>query len=227
MWPSNRNLVLLLVFYTWPFFTTYAQVAIQAAGADIMAVIDQSGSMSGQGAATVANDRHGRRISFFQSFTPKLIDSARRGMTNRLSVIEFGGRNARDPHDRPQITLSKLVILPFGPNVPNRSEDDVRGDIEAGLIKVQPANRGDTDHAEALRLAAQEITRLSTNPPQIPVAGEDGDRKRIVLLITDGRSYAAGVPYPKMLQETERHVKSFPTGTVFMVLGLNQGKRVI
>ena len=217
----RARLCFLVLSGVWLFLVPPVLAAIQAAGADIVTVIDQSGSMSGKGAATVANDRHGKRISFFKSFTPKLIDSARRGMTNRLSVIEFGGRNARDPHDRPQITLSGLLILPFGPNVPNRSEDDVRRDIEVGLMKVQPQNRGDTDHAEALRLTAQEMARLSANPPQVPVGGERGDRKRIVLLITDGKSYAAGVSASKMLQETEQHVKSFPTGTVFMVLGLN------
>nr|VFK31314.1 MAG: hypothetical protein BECKMB1821I_GA0114274_10226 [Candidatus Kentron sp. MB]VFK75430.1 MAG: hypothetical protein BECKMB1821H_GA0114242_10226 [Candidatus Kentron sp. MB] len=198
----------------------------EAAGADIVVLIDQSGSMMGKGATNVINDRYGKRISFFDSLTPKLLLSAERKMTNRLSVVEFGGRNAVDPQYRPRLTLSQHIIRPI--DRPFRDEADVYSDIRSGLVKIKEVARGDTDHPAALKLARQEIDWFLANPVSVPTGGKPGSRQRLVVLITDGQSYAAisqkkntSISQNQLKKETERETAAISRNATFLVFGIN------
>nr|VFK26107.1 MAG: hypothetical protein BECKMB1821G_GA0114241_101821 [Candidatus Kentron sp. MB] len=198
----------------------------EAAGVDIVVLIDQSGSMMGKGATNVINDRYGKRISFFDSLTPKLVLSAKRRMTNRLSVVEFGGRNATHPQYRPQLTLSEHVIHPI--HRPSRNEADVHSDIRSGLMNIKEIARGDTDHPAALKLARQKINWFLANPVSVPPGGKPGSRQRLVVLITDGQSYVAisrkkntSIPPNQLKKETERETAIFTRDAKFLIFGIN------
>lgn len=200
-------------------------VGEDAAGMDFLYLIDQSGSMMGKGQATVRNDPYGKRISALHALEEKFIESSAFGLTNRISVIEFGGRNARHPDFRPQVTVSRLLIPPQGPGDDAAS---IRRYFRDGLLPVKNFYRGDTDHAAAFKLALTELEYFRTDPPNITPGGRPGKRESVVILITDGQSYAAGVTPQAMKNEIESNTKKILSSAKFLnllVFGFNDASR--
>lgn len=201
-------------------------VAAGAAGTDIIFLVDQSGSMMGRGAAKyVANDPLGKRISAIRSLDQHLLASAVAGYVNRVSVIEFGGRNARSPQYRALVTLKRKEI-PAVP--PGQSPTSAWEDIKSLLSPLAVVMRGDTDIAKALALAEEESAYYRDNPPVLGPGAKAGNRERIVVLITDGAPYAAGVDAKQIASEIEawsRRISSDSTFAKFLVFGFNDQSR--
>lgn len=194
------------------------------AGVDMVFMIDQSGSMMGKGAsAGVRNDPHGKRIDAVKQLEEQLVQSAQAGYVNRISVVEFGGRNARSPTFRPQLTLSRLALPAL---IPGQDTEALRDRIRDGLALVQPRFRGDTDIARAMSLAQAELDACAAQPPSLEPGAKAGDRRRIVVLITDGAPYAEGVSDATIRAEIEQWAGQLQQDAglfTFMVYGLNDG----
>ena len=192
------------------------------AGVDLIFLIDQSGSMTASGASGVANDRFGTRVEAIRRLEGMLEQSARAGYINRISVAEFGGRNARSPAFRPLVTLERVLLpaLPQG-NVRAKSQFDAQFDrIEQ---QVRPAYRGDTDIANALELADEQVEWFVANIPPLLPGARVGERKQVVVLITDGAPYAAGVSPSQMDREVRQWASIYPRASdslKFVVFGL-------
>ena len=192
------------------------------AGVDLIFLIDQSGSMTASGASGVANDRFGTRVEAIRQLEGVLEQSARAGYINRISVVEFGGRNARSEAFRPQVTLERVLLpaLPQG-NVRAKSQFDDQFDrIEQ---QVKPAYRGDTDIANALKLADEQVEWFAANTPPLLPGARVGERKQVIVLITDGAPYAAGVSPSQMDREVRQWAGTYPRDSdllKFVVFGL-------
>ncbi|WP_133510188.1 vWA domain-containing protein [Candidatus Thiosymbion oneisti] len=196
--------------------------AMTAAGTDFIFLIDQSGSMIGKGKLKgTANDKLGKRIEAIKQLDFHLWQSAMAGYVNRISVIEFGGRNARYDVSKPQVTLSRKEI-PAVPSGQNPSKTLER--IQALLSPIRVVFRGDTDIAAALTLAQQELDFFRGDPPAPGPGAKAGERDRIVVLITDGAPYAKGVAEPQMRAEIDdwtARIERDPTLAKFLVFGFN------
>lgn len=206
-----------LLLGLWP-----AVAGAGAAGVDLIFLLDQSGSMMGQGATRISNDPNGKRFDALRALEGRLAESAGAGMTNRISVIEFGGRHAKEPAHRPQVTLSRYEIPPLPPGGDPRT---VQRRIHDGLTQVRPAFRGDTDHAEALRLATLEAQYFRDHPPAVLPGGQAGARQQVVVLMTDGASYyAKDVPAATLKTEVEAQIHKLEQMSqvlTFLVFGFN------
>ncbi|QQO56177.1 MAG: VWA domain-containing protein [Thiohalocapsa sp. PB-PSB1] len=190
-------------------------------GTDLVFVIDQSGSMMGAGAAgSTANDPSGKRIEAIKALGEHLLSSARNGYVNRLSVIEFGGRNARYQKSRVQITVSRKEI----PAVP-RGQDASGAftKIQAAFEPIKPVFRGDTDIGKALALAQREVEWFRDNPPALGPGAEMGQRERIVVMVTDGMPSAKGANGVQRseIETWTRRIKQDATFSKFFVFGFN------
>jgi len=178
-----------------------ARAATIPAGTDLVFLVDQSGSMMGKGAAKgIANDKFGRRIEAIKRLDLHLLPSAVAGYVNRISVIEFGGRNARHKVSEPQVTLSRKEI----PSVaPGQSPAKALETIQKVLDPIHVVMRGDTDIARAMALAQMELDYFRQNPPALGPGAKSGERNQVVVLITDGQPYARNVGESKMLAEID------------------------
>jgi len=195
-------LLLLALFAPWP-----SAIAGQAAGLDIIIAIDQSGSMSKADGALVANDPDGKRVYFLRHLLPVLKEEARNAYTTRMSVVEFGARNDRNPFKRPQVTLSAKTVLPAAPG---RDWTLAGQEWKAEFVKIKPVSRGNTDHPRALELVAEELRRFADNPPPVPTGGKEGPRQPVVLLVTDGKPYVdKATPESSLLDESAAVAKRF------------------
>jgi hypothetical protein len=183
-------------------------LATGAAGVDLVYIIDQSGSMMGKGQArTIHNDPRAKRIDALYALENRLVESAVDGWSNRLSVIEFGGRNASNPDHRPQLNR-KLNRLTIPPLPPGGNDAALHTFIRDRLREVHSVFRGDTDHADALRLATEEIRYYRDHPPPVAAGGNPGPRQALVVLITDGAPYAEGVAFSTLRNEIEMRART-------------------
>jgi hypothetical protein len=208
---------LLLLTALWP---RLSQSAANAAGLDLAIVIDQSGSMSGADGARAANDPTGKRVEFLHRLASKLADEARKGYTTRLSVVEFGARDASDPEKRPQVTLDGFTVFPIGPG---RDRSRVEQEWDAALRQIQAVSRGDTDHPRALALAEEQLRNFANNPPAAPLGGKTGERLRAAILITDGKPYVERFSEAALLTEIRTVAAKLRQGAAsarFGVVGL-------
>ncbi len=218
-----RTLTLLLAaVWLW---TPVLGTAAEPAGVDLLFMIDQSGSMMGKGASPgIRNDPHGKRIDTIRQLEDQLVQSAQAGYVNRLSVVEFGGRNAKDAAFRPQLTLSRLELPAL---IPGQDSQALRDRLRNGLLPVQPRFRGDTDIAHAMAIAQQELDAFAVTPPALGAGAKAGKRQRIAVLITDGAPYAEGVNQNVLRAEIESwtgQLKGDGSPFKFMVFGLNDGE---
>ncbi len=199
--------------------TSQAASGATPAGVDMVFVIDQSGSMTAEGASSVANDRYHKRISFLRSFEQHLVNSAATGMTNRVAVVEFGGRDAVDPQFQPQVTLSAHTIAPQDGS--GQAIESIRRDIRRAFAGVRPVFRGDTDHPRALALAGEELRGMQKATLAMLAGSTRGPRDSLVVLVTDGASYAKSIDQVELETQTAAAVAAFPNATQFVVFGLN------
>ncbi|WP_089723733.1 vWA domain-containing protein [Candidatus Thiosymbion oneisti] len=196
--------------------------AMTAAGTDLIFLIDQSGSMMGKGAAKgTANDKLGKRIEAIKQLDFHLWQSALAGYVNRISVIEFGGRKAKNPQHKLHVTLSHKEI-PAVP--PGQSPVKTLERIKAILSPIRAVFRGDTDTAAAMALAQQELNHFKQNPPVPGPGAKSGERTAIVVLITDGQPYARGISEQQQQQEIEAwtaRIEEDANFKRFLVFGFN------
>lgn len=180
---------------------TAPSVWAAAAGTDAVFLIDQSGSMTGEGATRTANDPTGQRFKLLDSQRERLTNSSRAGYTNRVSVIEFGGRNARGQTFRPQVSLQRKQIPPLAPGQPAA---EIAQLIEGYFSGIGPRFRGDTDIGRAMELALDELQYFVDNPPAVEPGGQPGARNRALILITDGAPWAEGTTVSQQKDEITR-----------------------
>lgn len=201
--------------------------ASTVAGTDLIYIIDQSGSMSANGATRVANDLDGKRVQALKALSGHLVQSSTAGYTSRVSVIEFGGRHAKEAFFKPQLTVSHLVIPALAPGEPVTTVQQI---LKDGLLPVSAVHRGDTDHAAALNIAKQELEFFLQNPPVATAGAIIGERNQLVILITDGQPSVAKVnkkyrmSQAELTNEIQRHVTGFnqlSQGVAFIVFGFN------
>ena len=195
--------LLVLVFVS---ALSTARAATIPAGVDLVFLVDQSGSMMAAGAAKAsrtANDKYGKRIEAIKRLDAHLLQSAVAGYVNRISVIEFGGRHRhlyRSAQSVVQVTLKRKEI-PAVP--PGQKSSHTFKLIQQALSPIKVVFRGDTDIANAMSLAQDELDFFQANPPVLGPGAKAGERKRLVMLITDGKPSAKGVKESHMLAEIE------------------------
>ncbi|MDH3889490.1 MAG: VWA domain-containing protein [candidate division Zixibacteria bacterium] len=150
-------------------------------GADIIFVIDQSGSMSGCTVHPKSNDPHGLRVDAFNELLGRLHGGAYRSLITgnpesfRVSVIEFGD-SARIGLDWFLIEADSLM-----------SEADHSDDLEKRIkgILSSETNLGNTHHIDALETCRSQFDKI--------LWGRDGTQNRTLalLFLTDGQSYSS------------------------------------
>ena len=219
------QLPVLLVFLLFTATSALGATTVPR-GTDIVFVVDQSGSMMGARAAGgTANDRYGKRFQAIKALDMHLLNSAKNGYVNRLSVIEFGGRNARSQISKVQITLLRKEI----PSIPRGQDPTPRlRDIQSTLSPIKQVNRGDTDIAEGLAWAHREVEWFRDHPPPFGPGAEAGSRQRIIVLITDGKPTAKDAE--ENVQRTEidawaQRLSKDDSFAQFMVFGFNDASR--
>lgn len=145
------------------------------AGIDLVVAIDQSGSMWGNPAVHPgSNDPWRHRIGATKEIVFRLMQNAAdTGAVHRLSVVEFA--------DEAKVPLSAQVIR-FDKTDPS-SLDRVRAALESA---VTAKDWGNTNTAAALESSLAEFRKMRPSDPP-------GPRRRVLLLITDGRPMVPGV----------------------------------
>ena len=149
-------------------------------GVDVVFVVDQSGSMSGDRQAR--NDPEGLRVEAVWAAISRLNQDARASdppRVHRVSVIEFGSE-ASDP---PIIQGMRIADDPLDPNA--------RSLLEVVSQRVRPKNLAYTNTLDALETAAAELARLEQDRQGLPSAPRVGR----ILLLTDGRPEIERVGY--------------------------------
>lgn len=207
-------------YVKWKIIHTIAVVALplcltswdnaMASGLDVVMVIDQSGSMIGSAAHPGANDPAGHRISAAQVVLNRLAQSVDENpAVHRVSIIEFGTTVV--------VPVSAAEFL-YSPSDRGRPLEDA--DRAGAALKVR--DLGDTHTHEALARAVQEFATMAGK-----ATASGGDRKRHLLLVTDGRPYAEDGKSPLIATEVWRRVttemaKLSAQDVTVWVVGLDQ-----
>jgi uncharacterized protein YegL len=195
--------LLLAWLALWPRLA--AAAGTEAAGLDLVFVLDQSGSMSKKDGSKANNDPLGLRVEFLGKLRKNLVAEAARGYTTRISVVEFGSRDGK-PGKRPETTLKGKVVPPVGTG---RDSGQVEQDLSNAFDGIKALSRGDTDHPEALKLAQRELEDFARAPLAVPMGGKAGDRQPVVMLITDGKPYTNTLSESELLRQARDAVRQF------------------
>jgi Mg-chelatase subunit ChlD len=175
-----------------------------ATGIDLVVAIDQSGSMWGNPSVHPGkNDPWQHRIGATKHIIFRLIQNAvDSGAVHRFSVVEFA--------DAAAIALSGQVIR-FDKSDPT-SLDRVRALLESA---VSAKDWGNTNTAAAIDAARSELRNMRRSDPP-------GPRRRVVLLITDGRPTVPEIDNAELRSRIRAHATSLVAeGVELWVIGLN------
>jgi len=158
--------VLFLVFLLWAGvgLAYFASAADTPPGIDLILLIDQSNSMSGTAPSTLRTDPETRRVYTarylidYVAFDNNFVNPQR---TNRVAVIGFGS---------PERTHIMVNLTPLK----NQS------DIDLAKSRVISEALGATNFISAFKLVREIF------PPSTDSEISDGQRQRVIVLITDG-----------------------------------------
>lgn len=169
-------------------------------GLDVTILIDQSGSMW----QTPRNDRYAHRIGQSKNLIYRLAEHVEgTPFVHRLSVIDFG--------DTATVALSNFVIR-YNPNDPGGALRDTKAVIENAVTDKQLRN---TNTGDAMRLALAEYAKMEAAQP---MAG----RRRVMLIITDGRPDLPGQPLTDLQSAVRAQAQQLKGQNVeIWVVGLN------
>jgi hypothetical protein len=178
-------------------------------GLDVVILIDQSGSMWGHPRwHPVPNDRFGHRIGAAKEVVERLLaDVWGTAVVHRIAVIDFG--------DRAEVAWSDQELR-YDPRDPEALGRRVKV-LLAERVRSQPWINTNTPMAMAL--ARQELAKMSTREPR---AG----RRRIVLLLTDGRPDVPGVSLAVLRSRLTSEAGALAAaGAELWVIGIDDGDR--
>ena len=177
----RRNItavVLLLLFLAGSLFLAPAGKATgtDISGLDVIILIDQSGSMYGAGSRGSGNDKHNHRIGQAKNIVYRLAEHVEgTSLVHRVSVIDFGSKAS--------VVFPSQLRLSFDPGDPGRALREAKTLAERYL---EPKNLRDTNTPEALALGIQELDKMDASEAL-------ADRRRVMLILTDGRPDLPGV----------------------------------
>lgn len=180
-------------------FPAHAGAAI-----DLAVAVDQSGSMWGNPSVHPGkNDPWQHRIGATKNIVYRLIQNAAdTGAIHRFSVVEFA--------DEAKVPLSGQVIR--ADKADPAALDRVRARLETA---VSAKDWGNTNTAAALEAALGELRAMRRSDPP-------GPRRRVVLLITDGRPVVPGETPDAVRERIRTHASRLATeGVELWVVGLN------
>ena len=182
-----------------------AVVPAQAGEAiDLVVAIDQSGSMWGNPSVHPGkNDPWQHRIGATKQVIFRLIQNAAdTGAIHRFSIVEFA--------DEAKVPVSGQIIR--ADKSDPSSLDRVRALLETA---VSAKDWGNTNTAAAIEAAAGELRAMSRSAPA-------GPRRRVVLLITDGRPTVPGMTPDALRASIRAHAARLASeGVELWVVGLN------
>jgi Mg-chelatase subunit ChlD len=180
-------------------------VALPArAGIDLVVVIDQSGSMWGNPSVHPGkNDPWQHRIGATKQIMFRLMQNAAdTGAVHRFSIVEFA--------DEAKVPLSAQWIR-FDKSNP-AAMDHLRALLETG---VAAKDWGNTNTAAALETALGEFRTMRRSDPP-------GPRRRVLLLITDGRPTLPGTHSDVLRSRIRDHAARLRAeGVELWIVGLN------
>jgi len=181
-----------------------ASPAHAGAAIDLVVAVDQSGSMWGNPAVHPGkNDPWQHRIGATKHIVFRLIQNAAdTGAIHRFSVVEFA--------DEAKVPLSGQIIR--GGKSDPAALDRLRALLETS---VSAKDWGNTNTGAALEAALGEMLAMRRSDPP-------GPRRRVMLLITDGRPVVPGEP-PDAVRAHIRTIASqlAAEGVELWVVGLN------
>ncbi|MFL6284970.1 MAG: vWA domain-containing protein [Pyrinomonadaceae bacterium] len=172
-------------------------------GLDVVILIDQSGSMWGR----LPNDRWGHRIGQAKNIIYRLAEHVEHtDFVHRVSVVDFG--------DKAAPAFPNVLVLRYDPKDPGAALRDARLVVERFVTAKALVN---TNTPEGLEVGLKELERTGAAEPR------DG-RRRIVLLITDGRPDlpGSGADLAELRNRVERQADALKAaGAELWVVGLN------
>lgn len=149
--------------------------AADMSGLDVVIVIDQSGSMFGS--RGTGNDPRHHRIGQAKNAVYRLAEHVEgTALVHRVAVVDFGSEAA--------YAFPARLRLAFDPADPGKALREAKTVAER---YVSPKSMGDTNTPLALALALEALDKIEASEPL-------ADRRRVLLILTDGRPDLPGVP---------------------------------
>ena len=171
-------------------------------GLDVTILLDQSDSMW----KSPRNDRYAHRIGQSKNLIYRLAEHVEgTPLVHRVSVIDFG--------DTASVALSNH-LLRFDPADPGGALRKTKAVVEQVVIERPLIN---TNTADAMRLALLEYAKMDA-------AQTLADRRRVLLLISDGRPYLPGRLTSDLQAAVQTEAQSLKARNVELwVVGINDG----
>lgn len=169
-------------------------------GLDVTILLDQSGSMW----QNPRNDRYAHRIGQSKNLIYRLAEHVEgTSLVHRVSVIDFG--------DSASVALSNHVIR-YNPSDPGGALRDAKAVIERVVVERPLRN---TNTADAMHLALMEYAKMDA-AQALP------GRRRVLLVITDGRPDLPGHSLPELQSAVRTEAQSLKAQHVELwVVGIN------
>jgi hypothetical protein len=175
-------------------------------GLDVVILIDQSASMWG----ARANDKWQHRIGQTKNIIYRLAEHVEgTPFQHRLSVVDFG--------DEASTAFPAPLVLSYDPKDPGRALREAKALVER---YVTARSMRDTNTPAAIALGFQQLQKMGASEP---LKG----RRRIVLLITDGRPDLdrQGIPLEELRTRITTHTNELKKSEgELWVVGLNDAE---
>lgn len=175
--------------------------AARFSGLDAVVLIDQSGSMW----QNPRNDQYAHRIGQSKNLIYRMAEHVEgTPFVHRVSVIDFG--------NDPTVLLSNHVIR-YDPADPGGALRDAKAVVERAVAH-RPLR--DTNTPEAMRSALAEFAKMDASSQQ------QSGRRRVLLIITDGRPDLPGHTLPELQSAVRTQAQLLKAQNVELwVVGLN------